>query len=77
MVGKPLRPFQARARYVRSPSAEDIARLLDGTPHEEPEVVRAQRRFEQPAPSWTGIAISAAAVLAFVLFVMALDGGML
>jgi hypothetical protein len=35
----------SQPRYVRSMQADDLARLLDGADHAEPEVVRCQRRF--------------------------------
>lgn len=34
-------------RYVRSLEADEIARLLDGVDHAEPEVVRRQREFRR------------------------------
>lgn len=63
--------------YVRAISASTLATILDPAPHAEPEVVRAQRRYRQPPPSWTSIFIAVAAVVALWLFLFALDAGML
>jgi hypothetical protein len=55
-------------RYIRSLDADQIARLLDGADHAEPEVVRLQRSFSQPSPREAIYAVAGG--IAIVVFIL-------